>query len=276
MRTILIAVLMLLPLSSYAADARMTYKGLNGSTITAGLAVPVCGVDANGVPQICNQSAAPDLSSYITRSEAKDDFATISSLSGYLTSSDAAATYATQVQLNAEATTRANNDALAMPKTGGAFEGTVTAPTPDITDSSAKIATTAYVTGFLSSVDMQVTGDISTAGSSLVMDIPSANVRAVLAYTGSGSASMTFYSISGTVSPVDIRRNSIWGASAVETFTLDGGTLTATGTVADSTIYTASQDSSAYFIRANGNVYFLTVWASGNGARAFIGLHRMI
>lgn len=113
-------------------------------------------------------------------------------------------------------------------------------------------------------------------GGSITLVLPDSGVQATLAYSAAGAASMTFSAVSGTVTPVDIRRNTIWGGSAVETFTLDSGTLTTAGTVADSTIYTASNDSSAYFIRANGNVYFLTVWASGNGARAFMGYHKMI
>lgn len=132
------------------------------------------------------------------------------------------------------------------------------------------------VASALSGIEGSVTGDVSAAGGSITLALPDSGVQATLAYAGSGSASMTFSAVSGTVVPVDIRRNTIWGGSAVETFTLDGGTLTTAGTVADSTIYTASNDSSAYFIRANGNVYFLTVWASGNGARAFMGYHKMI
>lgn len=276
MKRILAALCLLLPISAYAADARITYTGLNGQPITAGLAVPVCGVDSNGIPQVCEQQSPVDLSGYLTRSEAESDFVTINTLSGYLTSSAASNLYATAAQLATETANRQSADSALMPKSGGDFTGAVSAPTPAVTDSSTNVATTAFVTGFLSQVDMQVTGDVSTAGSNLTMVLPDSNIKAVLAYTGSGSASMTFYALSDSVSPVDIRRNTIWGASAVETFTLDGGTITTDGTVADDTIYTASNDSSAYFIRVNGNVYFMTVWASGNGARAFIGLHRMI
>ena len=87
---------------------------------------------------------------------------------------------------------------------------------------------------------------------------------------------MTFYSTSGTLSPVDIRRNSVWGGSAVETFTLDNGSVSTSGVVADDTVLTVSNDSSAYFIRVGGTVYFLTVWGSNNGARAFMGVHKII
>ena len=87
---------------------------------------------------------------------------------------------------------------------------------------------------------------------------------------------MSFCSSSGTLSPVDIRRNSIWGGSGVETYTLDNGSVSTSCVTADSTVYTNSQDSSAYFIRVAGQVYFLTVWASNAGARAFMGVHKMI
>ncbi len=282
MKKILLALLLILPVSAHATDARMqavnsptagTYRGAKSDIP---MSVPVCGVDANGVPQVCNQQSPVDLSGYLTKTDASSLYVSSSVLSNYLQNNTAILTYATKSALAAEASLRATGDNNLMPLSGGDFTGPVTAPTPSVTDSSANVATTAFVTGFLSQVDMQVTGSISTVGSSLTMTFPNSNIKAVLAYTGTGSASMTFYSLSGSVSPVDIRRNSIWGGSAVETFTLDGGAITTTGTVADDTIYTASNDSSAYFIRVNGNVYFMTVWASGNGARAFIGLHRMI
>lgn len=54
MKYILAFISLMLPAFSYAADARMTYTGLNGQPIAAGLAVPVCSVDADGVPQVCS------------------------------------------------------------------------------------------------------------------------------------------------------------------------------------------------------------------------------
>lgn len=157
-----------------------------------------------------------------------------------------------------------------------AFTKTVTAPTPATSDNSTNVATTAYVNNAFQSVEYSVQGDISTSGSSIQIPFGTSGLYAKFAYTGSGSASMTFYSTTGTLSPVDIRRNSIWGGYGVETFTLDNGSVDTSAVVADSTVYTASQDGSAYFIRVGGQVYFLTVWASNNGARAFMGVHRMI
>lgn len=274
--------------TAYATDGRLAYKTTDGSYRAALPTVPICSVDDTGAPQVCDFSgiSATALADYYTKGMADNQFlsitgaastyATQASLSDYLLASVAAGTYATQAQLTGESTTRAAADDALMPKSGGAFSGTVTAPTPLATDNSKNIATTAFVYNLLSSVDMSVTGDVSATGGQISMPIGSSGVIATLAYTAAGAASMTFYAASASISPVDIRRNSIWGGSAVETFTLDGGTLTTAGTVADSTIYTASNDSSAYFIRVAGNVYFMTVWASGNGARAFIGLHRMI
>lgn len=156
------------------------------------------------------------------------------------------------------------------------FSGKINVPTVEVGDNSTNAASTAFVTNSFLAIEGSVTGDISTTGSSIQLILPGSSIQIVFAYTGSGTANITFSATSGSISPVDIRRNSIWGGSGVETFTLDGGTLTTTGTVVDDTIYTASNDSSAYFIRTNGTVYFLTVWASGNGARAFMGYHKMI
>lgn len=151
-----------------------------------------------------------------------------------------------------------------------------TAPTPATTDNSTAVATTAFVNNAFQSVEYSSQGDVSTAGSSIQVAFGTSGLYAKFAYTAAGSASMSFCSSSGTLSPVDIRRNSIWGGSGVETYTLDNGSVDTSCVVADSTVYTSSQDSSAYFIRVGGAVYFLTVWASNNGARAFMGVHRMI
>lgn len=203
-----------------------------------------------------NFATTADLSPYLKAADAATQYISATALSGYLKSSDAAATYA--------------------PLTSPALTGTPTAPTPATTDNSTNIATTAFVNNAFLSVEYSVQGDISTAGSSIQIPFGDSGLYAKFAYTGSGSASMTFYSTSGTLSPVDIRRNSIWGGSGVETFTLDNGSVGTAGVVADSTVYTQSNDSSAYFIRVGGTVYFLTVWASNSGARAFMGVHKMI
>lgn len=197
---------------------------------------------------------------------------TESASSRFLSKSDAA-NYATVSALNAQAT---NSTATYAPLKSPALTGTPTAPTPATTDNSTNVATTAFVNNAFQSVEYSVQGDISTSGSSIQIPFGTSGLYAKFAYTGSGSASMTFYSTTGTLSPVDIRRNSIWGGSGVETFTLDNGSVGTDGVVADGTVYTASQDISAYFIRVGGQVYFLTVWASNNGARAFMGVHKMI
>lgn len=156
------------------------------------------------------------------------------------------------------------------------FSGEINVPTVEVGDNSTKAASTAFVYDSFHAIEGSVSGDISTSGSSITLLLGDSGIQIVFAYTGTGTASITFSATSDSISPVDIRRNSIYSGSGVETFTLDGGTLTTTGTVVDDTVYTASNDSSAYFIRVNGTVYFLTVWASGNGARAFMGFHKMI
>lgn len=157
-----------------------------------------------------------------------------------------------------------------------AVTGGLTAPTVATTDNSTSVATTAFVNNAFQAIEYSVQGDISTSGSSIQVAFGTSGLYAKFAYTGSGAASMSFCSSSGTLSPVDIRRNSIWGGSGVETYTLDNGSVSTSCVTADSTVYTNSQDSSAYFIRVGGQVYFLTVWASNAGARAFMGVHKMI
>lgn len=229
-----------------STDARMVYKDSGGSIRDVVPVVLVGSVDENGVPQMLSLtgSSTPDLSGYLTTTDAA---------STYLTQADASKSYIPATALNGYLTT------------------TVAASTyvskTDI-DSAVKTA--------LSSIEYSVTGDVSTAGSSISIAFGSSNLIATFAYSAAGAASLTFYSTSGTLAPVDIRRNTIWGGSAVETFTLDNGSVGTAGVVADSTVYTASQDSSAYFIRVAGDIYFLTVWASNNGGRAFMGVHKMI
>lgn len=197
---------------------------------------------------------------------------TESAAARFLSKSDAA-NYATVSALNAQVT---NAAATYAPLKSPAFTGTPTAPTPATTDDSTNVATTAFVNNAFQSVEYSVQGDISTSGSSIQIPFGTSGLYAKFAYTGAGSASMVFCSTSGTISPVDIRRNSIWGGSGVETYTLDNGSVGTACVTADSTVYTQSNDSSAYFIRVGGTVYFLTVWASNSGSRAFMGVHKMI
>ena len=224
--------------ASVSGSGLMSYKTKGGMVMRVLPVVPVCSVNNAGVPQICDMSGGA------------------SDLSAYLTTAVAAATYAH----------------LKSP----AFTGTPTAPTPAATDNSTAVATTAFVNNAFQSVEYSSQGDVSTAGSSIQVAFGTSGLYAKLAYAAAGAASMSFCSSSGTLSPVDIRRNSIWGGSGVETYTLDNGSVDTSCVTADSTVYTSSQDSSAYFIRVGGAVYFLTVWASNNGARAFMGVHKMI
>lgn len=227
-------------------DARMVYNDLGGAQRDVVPVVIVGSVDGAGIPRMLSStgSSGADLSLYLTSAAASQT---------YLTQADAAKTYLSAAALN------------------GYLTSTTAASTyvskTDL-DSAVKTA--------LSSIEYSVTGDVSTTGSSISIAFGTSNLKATFAYSAAGAASLTFYSTSGTLAPVDIRRNTIWGGSAVETFTLDNGSVDTSGVVADSTVYTTSQDSSAYFIRVAGDIYFLTVWASNNGARAFMGVHKMI
>ena len=281
-------------LNNYTGSAWSAFAFYDDGSITTNLGtVANLNADANFTASVTvpDTSTTDSTTAALNTESAAARFATSAQLSNYLKSSDAANTYLTianaadyatltQVasQLSSYAKSSDLNSAVQtlMPKTGGTFTGSVAAPTPATTDNSTNIATTAYVNNAFQSVEYSVQGDISTSGSSIQIPFGASGLYAKFAYTGSGSASMTFYSTTGTLSPVDIRRNSIWGGSGVETFTLDNGSVSTSGVVADSTVYTQSQDSSAYFIRIGGQVYFLTVWASNNGSRAFMGVHKMI
>lgn len=300
MKYILAALMLLLPSLSYADDARL--QAINSGTVAsyAGaktdlkMVVPVCSVDSNGIPQICAQ---PDMSKYVTTDVLSNYLKTTGgNLTGDLYLKSGISVYICDQSNGCANLYNSGNQTLTWTGVGGlvvggdeniqgkitaggglsVVNGTATAPTPATTDNSTNIATTAYVNNAFQSVEYSVQGDISTTGSSIQIPFGASGLYAKFAYTGSGSASITFYSTTGTLSPVDIRRNSIWDGSGVETFTLDNGSVDASGVVADGTVYTASQDSSAYFIRVGGQVYFLTVWASNNGARAFMGVHKMI
>ena len=153
--------------------------------------------------------------------------------------------------------------------------GYLVVPTPTTTDNSTNAATTEYVQNqgyatlaYLKSIRGIQNADISATGATMTLTIPNENIIITLKNTSSTSASISYAATTGTITPVDIRRVTIWGGSAVETYTLDGGTLTTTPTVVDDTIYTLSNDTSAHFIRVNGNSYVITVWISGNGARS--------
>lgn len=217
-------------------DARLEYKDKGGEAREVVPVVLVGTVDAQGIPRMLSGVGNSPVD-----------------LSGYLTIADAASKYVPLSSMTGYLTT----DSAA----------TTYATISGLNDAVVKA---------LGTIEYSITGDISVAGSSIAMSIGDSGINATLAYSAAGAASLTFNSASGTISPVDIRRNTIWGGSAVETYTLDNGSLDTTGVVADSTIYTNSQDCSAYFIRVQGTIYFLTIWASAGGARSFMGIHKMI
>lgn len=121
-----------------------------------------------------------------------------------------------------------------------------------------------------------ITGDISTVGSSIDIEIPEIGVKLVAAYSTSNSCTLTYYPLNGTISPIDIRRCTIYGGAGVETYTLDGGSLSSEGIVVDSTVYTQSNDSSIHYLRVNNIIYTMTVWISGGGTRASLIYKRAV
>lgn len=125
-----------------------------------------------------------------------------------------------------------------------------------------------YVNNLIIDAEGVVNGDISTVGTTLTLTLSDINVQIIMTSTSTTSCQIQYSSISGTIPLIDIRRCTIWGGAGVETYTLDGGTLTTTPTMIDDTVYTQSNDTSAHFIRVNGTIYIVTIWISGNGARA--------
>lgn len=194
----------------------------------------------------------PDLSTYITTSTANSTF--LSLTGGELTGN--------------------------LVGTTASFSGSVFAKTQDVGTNDTSLATCSFVnseiTSVLSNLESVVNGDISTVGNSISLTIPDQNIILVLTSTSSTSAQITYAAVTGTVSPVDIRRVTVWGSAGVESFTLDGGTLTTTPTMADDTIYTQSNDSSAHFVRVNGQIFIITIWISGNGSRASMMYRKLI
>lgn len=113
-----------------------------------------------------------------------------------------------------------------------------------------------------------VFADLSTSGSSATLNIPDIGVKFVYSYTGSGSYNVIVSPIgTSALSGVDLRRSTIWGGSATETYTIDGGTLPVAGTNIDSTVYNQSQDVSVVLVCVNGHTWEVVYWCSGGGTR---------
>lgn len=181
--------------------------------------------------------------------------------------------------LNGVSGTSGKGDLSITSNTVGINNTTVTgyliAPTMATTDNSTNAATTAYVQNqgyatlsYLKSIRGIQNADISASGATMTLTIPNENIIITLKNTSSTSASISYAATTGTITPVDIRRVTMYGGGSNETYTMDGGTLTTTPTVVDDTVYTVSNDTSAHFIRVNGNSYVITVWISGGGARS--------
>lgn len=135
-----------------------------------------------------------------------------------------------------------------------------------------------WVENLLTKNEGVLNGDISRVGNTLTLSLTEINVKITMKSTSTTSCSLTYYPIDGnTINPIDIRRCTIYGSgSATETYTTDNGSLTASGIVVDSTVYTQSNDTSVYFIRVKGIIYIVTVWISANGARTSLIYRKVV
>lgn len=112
-----------------------------------------------------------------------------------------------------------------------------------------------------------LTGDLSTSGATQTLVIPNIGISFVFSYTGTSSYNCIVKGTTNNVNNVDLRRVTVWGGSATETYTIDDSTVTTTGTNIDSTVYGSSQDVSMVFVCVNGIVWKVTYWTSASNKR---------
>lgn len=136
-------------------------------------------------------------------------------------------------------------------------------------------ASKSWVLQLFTNMSSYVTGDISASGSTLTVNLTDIGVKLVLS-NSSNTISAAYYAIQGTISTIDIRRNTIYGGSGIESYTLDGGSLSTSGVTVDSTLYAQSNEVSEHYVRVNNIVYKLTIWLSGSGARSSVSYKRMV
>lgn len=118
-----------------------------------------------------------------------------------------------------------------------------------------------------SSNNIIVTGDLSASGASQVLSIPNIGVKFTFTKTGTGIYNCVVSSISASLSNVDLRRYTIWNGGSVETYTINDGTLTSSGTNIDSAVYGDSQDVSTVYVCVNSIVWKVTYWSSASASR---------
>lgn len=109
-------------------------------------------------------------------------------------------------------------------------------------------------------------GDISTSGAELSLTV--GDIICTITNTGT-NGSISIAARSGSLSPIDIRRFSIY-ADASEGNAQDGITLTTTPVVVDDTVLLASNDCPHIWVGNGRRVTEFKIFASGNGARTRI------
>lgn len=112
----------------------------------------------------------------------------------------------------------------------------------------------------------EVYGDISNAGNILSLTV--GDFICSIENTGT-NGSVSISAVSGSLSPIDIRRFSIYQDSS-EGNAQDGITLTTTPVVIDDTVLLASNDCPHIWVGNGRRVIEFKIFASGNGARTRI------
>lgn len=114
-----------------------------------------------------------------------------------------------------------------------------------------------------------VTGDLSVSGNVLTLPITDIGIKFVFKSSGGGVYNCVVSTIgTASISSVDLRRSTIWNGGSVETYTINNGTITSSGTNIDSTIYGDSQDVSTVLICVDSSVWKVTYWSSNKASRA--------
>lgn len=160
----------------------------------------------------------------------------------------------------------------------GNFEvtGTVIIPTRTTGDNGNYAATTTFVQNTVNALQGSVTGDLSASGSSLSMPTGSSGLTLTMSYSASGTGSLSIVSASGSLTPVDIYETAAWGTTSFKGYTLDGGTITTTATVIDSTFYLSSNAWGTYHIGVGGSLYIVDIFGSGAGKRTTLSWRKVL
>ena len=325
------------PVSAHATDARMSYVTPAGNTQALGMASAVCGVDSSGnpqqcvsgstadnkytalsgatnylgyivpvcsvvdgVPQVCS-FGAPDLSSYLTVTDAASTYETIAGMANYALATNGTLTTPSITKPSIDSgklTTDGNGNIILSGINGikfgnlewmnynatynyiavnGNFEvtGTVNVPTQTTGDNGGYAATTAFVQNTLNAERGSVTGDLSASGSSLTATLGTSGLKFVMSYSAAGTGSLSAVSASGSLTPVDIYETAAWGTTSFKGFTLDSGTITTTPTVIDSTFYLTSNAWGTYHVGVGGHLYIVDIFGAGAGKRTTISWRKV-